>query len=104
MTVQELAAQFEHFLSQLPEPLNPKGFRPQVALFDIPNSRRKRIDATADKWPPDDREVRVTFVPDSKRIDNLAQPLAANAPSQAEVRPTVASANPLTDLVHALNR
>lgn len=110
-TIQEVESRLEEGLAKLrsPEykslesllqPLVPEGFRVHVSLVDK-KGRKKRKDASADKWSPELGEVRINFEPETKFLPAVQQ---RQSVSGTRSKDSAAAPDPLTYLVQALDR
>jgi len=120
MTIQDLEHQIETAIDKLhsPEyeplqrafqPLIPRGFRPRVALYGA--ERKKKRNASAENWSPESGVIRISFerIPGPSPADVPPRPEATSPhtrPAEATSGPTQKPAvrDPLSDLIHALDR
>lgn len=116
-TIEQVEPELEHLLSkpvhdlfrELNTPL-PDGYRLRIALLDR-NGRKKRSNASADNWSPESGRLEMWFEPvgGERAMDQ------ANLPKDTPARPNVSfvkapvrtpreGADPVADLVRALDR
>ncbi len=107
MTIEEMEQQLEQRLHSALQPLISQGFRPRVTLCDP--KRKKRKNASAKNWSPESDEIRIRFEPDPAASSSKPDTKPPQAPS-TEVssgpvgRSATAAPDPLSDLIHALDR
>jgi hypothetical protein len=110
MKIEEVESRLEKDLAALRSPaydsleairntLVPPGHRIRISLLDK-KGRKKRKNASADSWSPEEGEIRISFEPEPlselSRLDASIVPVIASAEAQVH-------SDPLSDLVRVLD-